>query len=99
MVTETQHLQIPITREEVVVEREPISADEARTLDNEDTIGEEAREVTLHEEHVTVTKNQVPVEKVRLRTDEVTDTETLSERVRKERVDTDAEGRREVTDR
>ena len=50
----------------------------------------------LQEEEVVAEKRAVPTERVRLETDVVTDEETVSETVRKERIDTDADtaGRR-----
>ncbi|MFD4368354.1 PRC and DUF2382 domain-containing protein [Rhodococcus sp. NPDC058521] len=93
VVTENQQVEVPVSREEVVVEREPISADEARNLKGDGGIGEEDRDVTLHEERVTVNKEQVPVEKVRLGTETVTENQTVSDEVRKERIETDVDGR------
>lgn len=93
VVTENQQVDVPVTREEVVVEREPISADEARNIKGDAGIGEEARDVTLHEERVTVNKEQVPVEKVRLGKEQVTENQTVADDVRKERIETDVDGR------
>lgn len=89
VVTETQQVEVPVTREEVVVERTPISADEAARLDDKSTIGDESIEVPLHEERLVVNKEQVPVERVRVGTEAVTETKTVSDDVRKERIDTD----------
>lgn len=93
VVTENEQVDVPVTREEVVVEREPISTAEARSVPGDTGIGEENRDVTLHEERVTVNKEQVPVEKVRLGKEQVTDTRTVADDVRKERVETDVDGR------
>ena len=57
-------------------------------------ISEEEHEVTLHTEEAVVEKRAVPKERVRLETDVVTDEETVSDTVRKERIDTDADTRR-----
>jgi stress response protein YsnF len=45
----------------------------------------------LHEERPVVEKEAVPVERVRLDTDTVTEQETVSEEVRKERVEVDGD--------
>ena len=45
----------------------------------------------LHEERPVVEKEAVPVERVRLDTETVTDDVTVNEEVRKERVDTDVD--------
>src|SRR5919205_659003 len=52
-------------------------------------ISEEEHEVTLHEERPVVEKETVPVERVRLDKDTVTEQETVTEEVRKERIDAD----------
>ena len=74
-------------REEVRVEREPITdANRDDALAGPD-ISEEEHEVVLHAEEPVVEKRAVPKERVRLETDTVTDEETVSEKVRKERIE------------
>jgi uncharacterized protein (TIGR02271 family) len=90
-VTET----VPVRREEVRLEREPITdANRDAALDGPE-ITEEEHEVTLHTEEPVVEKRTVPKERVRLDKDVHTDEETVSEEVRKERIEAegDAEGR------
>jgi uncharacterized protein (TIGR02271 family) len=90
VVTENVTKTVPVQREEVRIEREPITGtnvDEA--LDGPD-ISEEEHEVTLHAEEPVVEKRTVPKERVRMDRDTVTDEETVSEHVRKERIE--AEG-------
>src|SRR4051794_30063323 len=94
---ETENVQqtVPVQREEVRVEREPITdANRDSALDGPD-ISEEEHEVTLHTEEPVVEKRTVPKERVRLDKDVHTDEETISEDVRRERIDADgdAEGR------
>jgi uncharacterized protein (TIGR02271 family) len=85
-VTET----VPVQREEVRIEREPITdANRDRAMSGGD-ITEEEHEVTLHAEEPVVEKRTVPKERVRMDRDTVTDEETVSEQVRKERIE--AEG-------
>ena len=55
-------------------------------------ISEEEHEVVLHEERPVVEKEAVPVERVRLDTETVTDEVTVNEEVRKEQIDTDIDG-------
>jgi uncharacterized protein (TIGR02271 family) len=86
---------VPVQREEVRVEREPITdANADRALDGPD-ISEEEHEVTLHAEEPVVEKRTVPKERVRLDKDVHTDEESVSEEVRRERIEAegDAEGR------
>jgi len=86
-VTET----VPVRREEVRVEREPITdANRDEALDGPE-ISEEEHEVVLHEEEVVAEKRAVPKERVRLEKDVETGEETVSETVRKEQIDVDAD--------
>src|ERR687890_284250 len=86
-VTET----VPVSREEVRVEREPITdANIGNALDGP-AISEEEHEVTLHAERAVVEKEAVPVERVRLDTQTVTEQETVNEQVRKEQIELDDE--------
>jgi uncharacterized protein (TIGR02271 family) len=93
--TENVEQTVPVQREEVRVEREPITdANRDAALDGPE-ITEEEHEVTLHTEEPVVEKRTVPKERVRLDKDVRTDEETVSEDVRRERIETegDAEGR------
>ena len=92
VVTEEQSVTVPVTREEVRVEREPITdANRDAALSGPD-ISEEEHEVVLHEERPVVEKEAVPVERVRLETEEVTEQQQVTEEVRKEQIDADGEG-------
>ncbi|MGH1548969.1 DUF2382 domain-containing protein [Leifsonia poae] len=93
VVTENQQVEVPVTREEVRVEREPITDANVDAALDGPAISEEEHEVILHEERPVVEKETVPVERVRLDAQEVTDTETVDEEVRKERIDVEADGR------
>ena len=85
VVTEQQTVTVPVTREEVRVVREPIAPGD--TVDA--TIGEAAADVVLTEERVVVSKETVPVEKVRLDTETVTEQQEVTEAVRKEQIEFD----------
>jgi stress response protein YsnF len=54
-------------------------------------ISEDEHEVVLHEERPVVEKEAVPVERVRLDTETVTEQQTVGEEVRKERVDVEGD--------
>src|SRR5215212_8401413 len=85
VVTENQTATVPVSREEVRVEREPITdANIGDALDGP-AISEEEHEVTLHEEEVVADKRAVPKERIRLDKDVETDQREVSETVRKER--------------
>ncbi|KGN29183.1 hypothetical protein N798_15135 [Knoellia flava TL1] len=87
--TEEQQVTVPVTREEVRVEREPITeANRDEAMSGPD-ISEEEHEVTLHEERPVVATEAVPVEQVRLEKEQVTEQEQVSGEVRKEHIETD----------
>jgi uncharacterized protein (TIGR02271 family) len=83
VVTEQQQVQVPVSHEEVRLEREPLTGKDQRGTG----IGEEQQEMTLHAEKPVVHKETVAKERVRLAKEKVTDTETVSGTVRKEQID------------
>jgi uncharacterized protein (TIGR02271 family) len=87
--TETQQVTVPVQREEVRVEREPITDANLDAATSGPAISEEEHEVTLHEEEAVVEKRAVPRERVRLEKDTVTDERQLSEEIRKEQIEVD----------
>ena len=87
VVTEQVTLTVPVTKERAVLEREPIT-DGAAT--DAAAIAEEEHEIVLHGEVPVVQKITKPVERVRLRTEQVTEELTITEELRKERIE--AEG-------
>src|SRR5437763_3168640 len=93
VVTEQVQTSVPLQREEVRLEREPISdANVDQALDGPE-ISEEEHEIVLHEEQPVVEKRTVPKERVRLAKDTVTDERQVSEQVRKEQIESDADAR------
>ena len=91
VVTENVTQTVPVQREEVRVVREPITDDNRAAAESGPEISEEEHEVVLHEERPVVEKEAVPVERIRLDTETVSDDVTVTEAVRKEKVDTDVD--------
>ena len=91
VVTETQQVTVPVQREEVRVEREPITDANLEDATSGPAISEEEHEVTLREEEVVVEKRAVPKERVRLDTETVTEERQVSEEVRKEQIEVDGD--------
>ena len=90
VVTEMVSKTIPVQREEVRVEREPVTdANRGDALDGPD-ISEEEHEVVLHQEEPVVEKRVVPQERVRLGKETTNEEREISEEVRKEQIE--AEG-------
>ena len=87
VVTEQQTVTVPVSREEVRIEREPITDGNVGDALDGPAISEEEHEVVLTAERPIVTKETVPVERVRLDVDTVTEQQTVSEEVRKEQIE------------
>ncbi|MEU5371982.1 PRC and DUF2382 domain-containing protein [Streptomyces sp. NPDC005951] len=85
VVTEEVTRTVPVSHEEVRVVREPLQPGEKTTGTTD--FGEQDVEVTLHAERATVRKEAVPVERVRLETNRVTEQKEVSAEIRKEKID------------
>ncbi|WP_440580675.1 PRC and DUF2382 domain-containing protein [Streptomyces sp. PT19] len=91
VVTEEVQQTVPVSHEEVRVEREPITdANRGDALAGPE-ISEAEHEVTLHEERPVVETETVPVERVRMVTEEHVEDEVVRGRVRKERIEAETE--------
>ena len=84
-VTET----VPVRREEVRLEREPITDGNVGAATDGPAISEDEHEVVLHEEEAVVEKQAVPKERVRLDKEAHTDERQVSDTLRKEQVEVD----------
>ncbi len=82
---------VPVRREEVRVEREPITDANVDSAMSGGDLTEEEHEVTLHSEEAVAQKRVVPKERVRLDKDVEVQEETVSESVRKEQIDVDGD--------
>ncbi|MFW5470294.1 DUF2382 domain-containing protein [Knoellia sp. CPCC 206435] len=87
--TEQQQVTVPVSREEVRVEREPITDANRDEAMAGPAISEEEHEITLHEERPVVATEAVPVERVSLGKETVTEQEQVSGEVRKEQIEAD----------
>lgn len=101
IVTEQQQITVPVSHEEVRVERESITEANRGEAMAGSELTEQEYEVTLHADKAVVTKETVPVERVRLDTETVTEQETVVTEVRKEQIDveTDVQPGRKSTGR
>ncbi|MGY1737336.1 PRC and DUF2382 domain-containing protein [Geodermatophilus sp. SYSU D00684] len=87
VVTENVSQTVPVSHEEVRVEREPITDANIGNAMDGPAISEEEHEVVLHAERPVVSKEATPVERVRLDTQTVTEQETVSDQVRREEIE------------
>jgi len=81
---------VPVSHEEVVVEREPITDANVGDALRGGDLTEEEHEVVLTEEHAVASKETVPVERVRVGKQTVEGTETVQAELREEQIDLDA---------
>jgi uncharacterized protein (TIGR02271 family) len=83
--TETQHLEVPVQKEDVIVERVPV--DEYQTAEmGGKAFQEEDIRIPVTEEEIEVTKRPVVKEEVRVQKEARTETQPISGEVRKEDV-------------
>jgi len=85
VVEEQKTITVPVQREEVYMERVPVSGESA-TVDARDAFVERDIEVPVMGEEVIAEKRAHVVEEVRLHKDVVTETQQVADTVRKERV-------------
>ena len=88
VVTEDVTVTIPLRREELVIEREPIEPGSADAPADAQIVEADFDFVLLAEQPV-IEKRVVPVEQIRLRKEVVVEEETITDHVRKERVETE----------
>lgn len=84
--TEPVTVTVPVSREQVRVEREPITEENVDEATSGPDLAESEHEVTLHEERVVANKEVVPKERVRLEKETTTEEQPVSDEVRKERI-------------
>jgi uncharacterized protein (TIGR02271 family) len=87
IVTEMQNVTVPVSREEVTVTREPITDANIGDATSGPDLSEEEHEVVLNTERVVVEKETVPVERVALGTETVTEQQQVSEEVAHEEIE------------
>ena len=85
----TEHVEqvVPVRRERVRLEREPITDANVDAATSGPDISEEEHEVVLREEEPVVEKRVVPRERVRLDKDTVTGEERVAEELRQEQIE------------
>jgi len=89
VVSEQQSIDVPVMREEAVIERHPV---EHRRADGEIGSGNEAIRVPLREEQVTVEKATVVTEEISIGKRQTQDTQRVSDTVRREEVRVENQG-------
>jgi len=85
--TENVSTSVPISKERVVVEREPISSADIDSGNLRSDIGEQSYEMRMKEERAIAEKEVVPIEKVRMRKEVETNQQEVGADLRKEHLD------------
>ena len=91
LVTEERQITVPVTREEVRLERVPVTEPEPDARSGAG-VDEPGPDVVLHAQQPVVSMESVPVERVRLSKETVQGTETVSGDVRRERIEYEGPG-------
>ena len=89
IITEDVQTTVPVSREEVRIEHEPITEANREAAMSGPEISEEEHEVTLTAERPVVGKETVPVERVRLGKEKISGEEQVTDQVQKEQIETD----------
>jgi uncharacterized protein (TIGR02271 family) len=92
VVTEEETKAVPLRRDALLVEREPIVPGTLDAVPDDSLFQEDSVEMVGHEEIAVVRKETVAVERVRFSKATVTGRTTVRERVRKERIESSVEG-------
>jgi uncharacterized protein (TIGR02271 family) len=87
VVTEDVQTTVPVKHDELRVEREPITDANRKAAMSGPAFHDEEHEVTLTAERPVVSKEEVPVARVRLDKQRVTEQEQVSEKLRKEQIE------------
>ncbi|RDG38330.1 DUF2382 domain-containing protein [Streptomyces corynorhini] len=90
VVTENVTTTVPLSHEEVRVVHEAISPEDRAGIRGS-RIGEAQTEVTLHADQPVISKESIPVERVRMETEKVTEQKDVSAEVRKEQIEYDTD--------
>ncbi len=85
-VTETKTVEVPVTHEELTVERRPASSTTTTSSDIGPVESETETKIPLRQEEVQVTKQPYVKEEVTVKKKPVTETRTVSDEVRSEKV-------------
>jgi uncharacterized protein (TIGR02271 family) len=96
VIQEQQTLEVPVTREEVTIERHPV---DRRPSNEPISSTSETLNVPVREEQVSVNKQTVVYEEVNVGKRAVQETQRVSDTIRKEVVDVDATGDVDVSGR
>jgi uncharacterized protein (TIGR02271 family) len=90
---DTKSVDVPVEREEVVIERKPVTGEDSETTDSDIDEDSESYTIPVKEEKVEVDKKPVVKEEVEVKKERHEDVEEVTEDVKREELDVDSEGR------
>lgn len=93
IVTENVQTTVPVSREEVRIEREPVTEENRDAAMSGPALSEEEHELTLTAERPVVAKETVPVERVRLGKETMTEEQQVEDQLRKEEIEVEDQRR------
>jgi uncharacterized protein (TIGR02271 family) len=90
---DTEVIEVPVEREQIVVERRSVGDASANTVDSETEEDSESFTIPIKEEKIIVEKEPVVTEEVEIKKERKEEVEHLTEDVRREEIDVDTTGR------
>jgi uncharacterized protein (TIGR02271 family) len=101
VVNDTETIDVPVKREEIVIERKPVNNDVTKDADHinpDDTLKDETITIPVKEEQIDVSKHTVVREEVEVHKKEHEDVKHVTEDVSHEELDVDTKGDVQVED-
>lgn len=96
--TDTETVEVPVEKEEVIVERKPVSEDDPKASTDSINTESETINIPVKEEQIEVTKRPVVKEEVEIRKEHHQETKQVSEDVTREELSVDSKGDVRVDD-
>lgn len=97
VVNDTKKVEVPVKREEIVIERKPVNAEASDNI-SDDSLEDETITIPLKEEQIDVNKHTVVREEVGIHKKEHEDMKQVTEEVSREELDIDTKGDVRVED-
>lgn len=97
VVNDTKTIEVPVKREEIVIERKPVNSETSHNI-SDGTLKDETITIPIKEEQIDVNKHTVVREEVGIHKKEHEDIKQVTEDVSREELDVDTKGDVQVED-
>lgn len=87
IVTERRTVTVPVRREQAALIREAVTEEDLASVPADRALSEEVHEIVLYGDVIVTDRHVVPVERIRLGTERVTEQQEFTGEVRKEQID------------